>query len=395
MRDLRAERPFRYDYVFVAAVVFLTLLGLVTLYSASYLFALNQPWRFGGGGAPLFSNLVACAIMLLLFPILASLKIDALKKEWIIIALVLFTVAINILPFVPFFRKSGFEEGDVMRWIIIRRGGSDWLSFQPSEVMKITLPLYLAYILDKNAERIDSFFYGPLPPAVVTAVFCALVWMQNNFSEVVLVLLVGFAICFVAGIRFRWFVAGAALSIPAGYFLAFRDSGGRWPQRLHSFFNPGQDALGARFQPEMSMDAIRAGGFFGRGIGQGAVKVRLPEVHGDFVFASFAEEFGLLGVFLYLVLIGVFAGIVFCVAWRSGDRFSRLLAFGLAAPIVMQTLLNIAVVANLVPTTGIALPFVSSGGSSLLMTLCASALLANLARRHVLSIDKEARNNDE
>ena len=395
MSLLREERhAFRWDYVLVATVVLLTLVGLVTLYSASYLFALNQPWRFGrGGGTPLFGNIVACVIMIFAFPFLAFVKLDVLKKEWLIIGLVLFTILLNLLPFVPFFQKSNFEPGvDVRRWIIISRGGSDWLSFQPSEMIKVVLPLYLAYILDKNTEKLNRFFYGPLPPAIVTAIFCALVVFQNNFSEVVLIVLISLAVCFVAGIRLRWFTIAAVLIVPIGYRMTFGDVGGRWYQRLDTFFNPGQDMLGTRYQIDMSLDAIRAGGFLGRGIGQGTVKTRIPEVHGDFVFASYAEEFGLLGVFMHLVLIGIFAGITFYVVWQNKDRFSQLLAFGLVAPIVLQTLLNVAVVANVVPTTGIALPFVSSGGSSMLMTLCASALLVNLARRHVLSLDKEGWN---
>jgi len=393
MRSLRKEdQIFRYDYILVAAVILLTLVGLVTLYSASYLFALNQPGRFGsrGGWTPLFGNLVACGIMVFLFPALAFMKIDSLKKEWLIIGLVLFTVFVNLLPFIPFFQKSNFDpDNDVRRWIIFRRGGSDWLSFQPSEIIKVVLPLYLAYILDKNTEKINKFFYGPVPPAIVTGVFCALVVFQNNFSEVVLIAMISLAVCFVAGIRLRWFAIALAFIVPIGHRLTFGDMEGRWFHRIYTFFNPGQDIFGSRYQTDMSMDAIRSGGFFGRGIGQGTLKTRIPEVHGDFVFASFAEEFGLIGVFLHLVLIGIFAGIVFYVVWRSRDRFSQLLAFGLVTPIVMQTLLNVAVVANVVPTTGIALPFVSSGGSSLLMTLCASALLVNLARRHVLSLEKE------
>ena len=385
---MREERQaLRYDYILFAIVVLLTLLGLVTLYSASYLFALNQPWRFARGGAPLASNIVACAIMVVFFPALALVRLDILKKGRFVFALVAFTVFINLLPFVPLFQRSGLEPGGARRWILM--GG---LSFQPSEVIKLALPLYLAYILDKNSERLSHFLYGPLPPAVVTAIFGALVFFQGNYSEVALIALVSFAICFVAGIRLRWFAGAAALLAPFAHILVFGNPEGRLYQRIHSFRNPGTDVLGAGYQIEMSMEAVRAGGFWGRGIGQGSVKTAIPEVHGDFVFASYAEEFGLLGVFLHLALVGLFAGIVFYVVWRGRDRFAQILAFGLVTPIVMQTLLNVAVVANVVPTTGIALPFVSSGGSSLLMTLCASALLVNLARRHALSIDKEGRN---
>jgi cell division protein FtsW len=140
-----------------------------------------------------------------------------------------------------------------------------------------------------------------------------------------------------------------------------------------------------RTQIDFSLEAVKAGGFWGKGIGQGTLKIRMPEVHGDFVFASFVEESGFLGVLLYLALIGVFAGMGSVVAWKSSNRFIQILAFGLVTPIVIQTLLNIAVVVHVIPTTGVPLPFVSSGGSSLLVTLCAAALLVNITRRHIKS----------
>ena len=386
----RAEnRAFRYDYVLLAAVILLTLLGLVTLSSASHLFALNRPARFADGLAPLRSNVMACMIMLLFFPLVVFSRLNMLRDGKVIFALVAFTVFLNILPFLPAFQRGGSDQGLVVkRWIILRIAGGAF-SFQPSEAIKVVLPLYLAFILDKNSGRIGSFFYGPLPPAIVTAVFAALAYFQDNYSEVVLIAVVGIVVCFIAGIRYGWFVLSAGVVGGFLYMVTFGNPDGRWYRRISTFLNPGQDRLGATFQTDMSREAIRSGGFTGSGIGQGTVKTRIPEVHGDFVFASFAEETGLLGVFMHLALIGVFAGIVFYVVWQSGNRFRRLLAFGLVTPIVLQTLLNVAVVANVIPTTGVALPFVSSGGSSLLMTLLASAILVNIARRHVLSLDRE------
>ena len=394
MSLLRERRAFRWDYILVAVVILLTLVGLVTLYSASYLFALNQPWRFGsrGGWTPIYSNFVVVVIMLALFPILALVNLDLFKRRWVVFGLVMATIVLNLLPFVPFLRHSGFApDANVMRWIIIRTGNGGFVSFQPSELIKFVLPLYLAYILDKNGDRLNKFPHGPLPPALVTGVFCLLMYLQNNFSEMVLIVLISLAVCFVAGMHRGWFGFAAVLAVATGYVLTFGNRDGRWFRRLDMFFNPAQDASGGMTQIDMSLEAIRAGGFLGRGIGQGTLKTRIPEVHGDFVFASFAEEFGLLGVFLHLVLLGAFAGISFYIVSRNRNMFSQLLGFGLVAPIVMQTLLNVAVVANAVPTTGVALPFVSSGGSSLLITLCASALLVNLARRHVLSLDEEDR----
>ena len=374
------------DYLLIAIILLLTLLGLVTLYSASFLFALNQPRRFSSGYAPLIGNLAACGIMLFLFPILSLFKLNWLKNGKMVIFLLGLTFILNLLPFIPFFQKTWHRHGtDAMRWIVLKHGGQDFVSFQPSELIKIILPLYLAYILDKNREKMDLFFYGPVPPAIITFIFFLLVLAQSNFSEAVLITLTSFIICFAAGIRLRWFAAAIAVLTPIFWLLISSNKEGRWYQRISSFLSKEPDPAGAGYQIMQSIDAIKSGGFWGKGIGQGLLKTRMPEVHGDFVFASYAEESGFIGVAFYLALIGLFAWIGYLTAWRSRDRFSQIFAFGLVTSIVVQTLLNIAVVVNLIPTTGIPLPFVSSGGSSLLITLIASALLVNMARQNIHS----------
>ena len=391
MGSLGRERGvFRYDYCLVAVVLLLTLLGLVTLYSASYLFALNQPDRFRSGLTPITSNLISLGIMVILFPILMMIRLDWLNKGWVIFGLLAFTVALNLLPFFPVFQRTTHRPGiDAMRWIVIKGGGRDLLSFQPSELIKVVLPLYLAYILDKNKNRLGSFFYGPLPPACWTGFFCFLTLCQSNFSEAVLIAASSFVICFISGIRLRWFGIAVVLLTVASLFLIYGDRDGRWYNRIANFGKQSLDPDDSGYQIILSVDAIKSGGFWGKGIGQGTVKTRMPEVHGDFVFASYAEESGFLGVLLYLFLIGVYGFIGYFVALRSKNFFAQILAFGLVTPVVAQTIMNIAVVADMIPTTGVPLPFVSSGGSSLLMTLVSAALLVNATRRHIVSEDRE------
>jgi cell division protein FtsW len=371
-------------------VLLLTLLGLVVLYSASYLFALNQPYRFKSfisrffpaitsGWVPLVSNIIACTIMLVVFPFLALIRLEWLKNGKVIFVLVLFTSVVNLLPLLF---SGGSGAG---RWIISR---SALLSFQPSELIKVVLPLYMAYILDKNNDKLTDPKYGPLPPALLTFVFCALVFAQSNLSDVILILATGVIICFVAGIRMGWFLPLLGL-IPLGIWYITSNKEGRWYRRIASHFSTEMDPHGEHHQIMESMEAIQSGGFWGKGIGQGTMKISIPEVHGDFVFAAFAEETGFLGVLFYVLLIGVFAFISYRVASLTKNRFNRLLAFGLVTPIVLQSLVNVAVVAKLVVSTGVPLPFVSSGGSSLLVTLASSALLVNICRRYVLSEDME------
>jgi cell division protein FtsW len=330
------------------------------------------------------SNIVAILIMILLFPILTMVNLEWFKKGWVVFFILFFTIIINMLPFFAFFQKANHRPGvDAMRWIFLKLPGQT-LSFQPSELIKVALPLYLAYILDKNHDRLNNFFYGPLPPVVVTGIFCFLVLRQSNFSEAALIALISLVICFVSGIRLRWFAVVLALMMLVGYQLVFGDPEGRWYERMQNFISKAPDQYGEKYQSDLSLEAVKAGGFWGKGIGQGTLKVRMPEVHGDFVFASYVEESGFLGVLFYIVLLGFFAWTGFKVAWKSDDRYYQLLAFGLVSSVVIQTLLNIAVVAKIVPTTGIPLPFVSSGGSSLLATLIGAALLVNTARHYVL-----------
>jgi cell division protein FtsW len=365
-----------------AAILLLMLLGLVILYSASFLFASNQPSRFDSGWAPMSSNIIAILIMILLFPILTMVDLELFKKGWMVFFILLITIILNMLPFFQFFQKANHRPGvDAMRWIFLKFGQKS-LSFQPSELIKVALPLYLAYILDKNRDRLNNFFYGPLPPVVVTGIFCLLVLRQSNFSEAALIALISMVICFVSGIKLRWFAVVLALMILVGYQLVFGDPEGRWYERVQNFVSKAPDQYGEKYQSDLSLEAVKAGGFWGKGIGQGTLKVRMPEVHGDFVFASYVEESGFLGVLFYLLLLGFFAWTGYRVAWRSDDRYYQLLAFGLVSSVVIQTLLNIAVVAKIVPTTGIPLPYVSSGGSSLLETLIGAALLVNIARRY-------------
>jgi len=370
----------RLDYIYIALILLLTLLGLVTLNSASYLTAINQA-RFEDGWAPLLGNLLMCAIMLVGFPFMALMPLKWLQNRKVVIFLLFLTVIVNMIP--PLIsliqhKNSGGQGSSIGRWIVIRTANRDF-SFQPSELIKIMLPLYLAYIFDRNKDRPNSFAYRVFPPAIITALFCGLVLWQSNYSEAVLIFAIGLVICFVAGIHLKWICLGLFLPVPFVYVLITLDKGGRWYERWLDFLSGPND------QVRMSLNAIKEGGFWGKGIGQGTLKTKVPEVHGDFVFASYAEESGLLGIIFFLFLIGAFIYIGYLTAYRSQDRFRQLLAFGLITPIAIQTLVNIAVVVFMIPTTGIPLPFVSSGGSALLATLIASGLLVNLTRNNVKS----------
>ena len=385
MSSLAEERGgARYDYILITTIVLLTLLGLVTLYSASYLFALNQPLRFKRGWTPLAGNLQACMIMvIIIIPIMASLSLEGLKKKGFVVFLVLITFILNCLPFIPFFQKSNHSSGnDAMRWIVLKLDGKDFVSFQPSELIKVALPVYLAYILDKNKEKMHEFSHGFRPPLIVTVAFCTLVFFQKNFSELLFIAMISIIICFVGGVRFRQIVVLIALLFAGSLLMISTDKDQKIKTRFGDFMNGNHG-----YQITQSISAIKSGGFWGKGIGQGTLKTRMPEVHGDFVFASYIEESGFLGLLLYLVCFGFFVCSGYLAAQQNQTRFGQILAFGLVTSLAVQTLINILVVAGGLPVTGIPLPFVSSGGTSLLMTLISAALIVKISRQNIRTGD--------
>jgi cell division protein FtsW len=268
----------------------------------------------------------------------------------------------------------GVERYGASRWIEI---GS--FSYQPSEMVKFVLPLYLAHLLDKKKDNLDNFFSSVLPPVLITGIFFALIYMQNNFSTAVFIVFNAMILFYIAGMRYRYFFAAVAVIIPVATLLVFTKE--HRVRRLVSFIRPEWDPLGAGFQVNASRDAIISGGLLGKGIGEGTRKVAsIPEIHSDFIFSSFAEETGFLGILLFFALFAAFAFLCYRTAWKCENVFGKLLAASLTTMIVSQALLNVAVVSGALPATGIPLPFFSAGGSSLATTLICAGMIANVAR---------------
>jgi cell division protein FtsW len=366
---LNMEKPGRRlysDQVFIACTFLLTGVGLVTLYSSSFAFAdrffnngyyfIGRQLRLGALGAGLF---IAAAFV----------PMKLLRK--MIIPMVFGAMALCVLTFVP---GIGVTKNGAARWISI--GNS---TYQPSELVKLVLPLYLAHIFDKKKEQIDSFARGVLPPAIITSVFFLLIYLQNNFSTALFIAVNGLFIFFMAGVKLRYFFGAAMILFPVSAFLVLSKE--HRLRRFISYIWPDWEPLGAGYQVRSSLKTIGSGGVWGKGIGQGTKKIAsVPEIQSDFIFSSFAEEFGFLGVLLFFMIFAVFAYRGYRAAVRSEDTFKRLLAFGLVTMICSQVLANVAVVSGTMPATGIPLPFFSAGGSSLATTLIMAGLITNVSR---------------
>ena len=267
---------------------------------------------------------------------------------------------------------------------IFSHGATRWLGFrdlrlQPSELAKLTMIMFLARYYSRNLEKTQSFKKGVLPNLAVLAIVAGLILLQKDLGTTVVLLGATFIVFFVAGVRIihlLFLVAGAVLSVLAAIYLEpFR------VKRFFAFIDPWMDPLGDGFQIIQSLMAIGSGGLFGVGFGESKQKFfYLPERHTDFIYAIIGEEWGFIGGFLVIFLFAVFIWRGCKIALSVQDNFGRLLAVGITAIIGFQATLNIAVVTGSVPVTGITLPFISYGGSSLLFSLVGVGILLNISR---------------
>jgi cell division protein FtsW len=363
-----ARARFAPDGQLALAFLLCALAGLAFLFSASQGFALRL-----GRAAEYFAlrqaGFLAAGAALALC--LAALKPETIRKsvKWLIIL----AVAAQLLPYAPL---VGMEKNGARRWIDVLGFG-----LQPSEFLKPALVLYLAHIFaKKEAEgKEGDALNGFLPPLLVTALACAGVFLQNDLSTAVILALTALAVFLAAGVPLRFFLALVSVSAPLA-ILSVMTSEFRL-KRIITYLFPDFDSRGISYQMTAAMRAVRSGGLAGKGLGLGTYKISsIPEVQSDFIFAAIAEEGGLAFIALMMGLYAFISYRSFRVSLVARDAFSRYASFGLAAAIAIQVLVNMAVVAAVVPATGVTLPLVSAGGSSLLATLASAGLILSFSR---------------
>ena len=260
------------------------------------------------------------------------------------------------------------------RWI--RLGG---LSFQPAELAKLAVILFLAYHLERKSDRINEFVPTLFPALMLLGWFAFLIFIQPDLGSAAALCLIGFVLLFVAGVRMRYFAALGLLAIPVLYQAVMGAAYRR--DRIEAFLNPWSDARGSGYQIIQSLIAVGTGGLTGVGLMEGRQKLfYLPYPYSDFIFAVIGEELGLIGAAAVVAGFVLFLWRGVRAAWKAPDAFSRYLAAGLTLEIVLQAFINISVVIGLLPTKGIPLPFISAGGSSLVMTLLSVGLVLNISQ---------------
>jgi cell division protein FtsW len=262
-------------------------------------------------------------------------------------------------------------------------GATRWLNvgplgIQPSELAKILVIVFIAALLERRMERIDEPAYALVPIAGVVGAIVLLVVIEPDLGTAASIVVIAAVMIFSAGISYRYIAALTAMGIPALYFLLQADY--RW-RRVAAFLDPWSDPLGDGYQMIQSMIAVGVGGVFGRGLMDGVQKLfYLPEPHNDFIFAVISEELGLIGATVVLACFCVISWRGLRTAMRAPDRFGAFLALGLTTMVAFQAFFNMSVVLGLLPTKGIPLPFVSYGGSSLLINLIGMGILLNVSQ---------------
>lgn len=362
----RASKRVAMDHTLLIVTITLALLGLVMVFSASAVVAGN---RFHDSGYFLKRQLAWLAFGFLLLH-LAS-RIDYVWWKRLSIPLLGLVMVALVLVLVP---SLGVAAKGARRWL---RVGP--ISVQPAELVKLIAVIYLAAYLTKKEDRITVFSSGLLPALIVVGLLSGLVLLEPDLGTVVVMGLVTMGILFLGGARLSHLLALGLCAVPAILALVLGSSYRR--QRLLTFLAPWKDASDAGFQITQSFLAFGSGGPFGVGLGEGKQKLFfLPEAHTDFVLALVGEELGLVGTGAIVLLFALFVVRGFQISVRARVPFGRYLGMGITLLIGVQALVNACVVTGLLPTKGLTLPFVSYGGSSLVVNLLGVGILLNISR---------------
>ena len=266
------------------------------------------------------------------------------------------------------------EVNGAKRWLQL-----EGVSFQPSELAKLAAVIFTAAVLERRMHRITDLTYALLPVALMCLVLVGLVVVEPDLGTSAVILLAVTAMVFAAGFQYRYLIVTMAVLVSGAVALIAWSPYRR--ARALAFYDPWTAAQGAGYQIIQSLLAIGSGGLLGRGLMQGVQKLYyLPEPHTDFIYSVAGEEFGLLGTTLMLACFALIAWRGLRIALLAPDRFGSLLALGITLTVTIQALMNISVVTKLMPTKGIPLPFVSNGGSSLVMSMIAIGILLNISQ---------------
>ncbi len=356
------------DICFLSLVLILLTVGLIMLFSASYAYALTY-----------FNNSFHFIIRQACFAVIGIIVMFALSKvnyhwymkfSWLIygISVILLALLLILPPMI-----SGV---DYKRWMVIGP-----ISFQPSEIAKFSIVLLFSVLISKNQTRMKEFKFGIVTLGVLLASVCGLVLFETHLSATVLIFSIGVVLMLVGGAKVSQMLMVGLCAVCAGAGAILTGIVDYGSDRITYWLNPWADATGLGYQTIQSLLAIGSGGLMGRGIGQSRQKyLWVPEPHNDFIFSVTCEELGYIGA---LVIILLFCALVwrgFVISMRAPDKYGSLMALGLTFQVGIQAALNVLVVTNTIPNTGISLPFFSYGGTALLLLLAQMGIVLSISR---------------
>ena len=361
------QRRGSFDLPFAALTLLLLTIGVVMVLSASYARAYYSAATNHNAAYYFMRQLgfalagVGAMYALSLFPMQFYRRMSFL----------VLAAGVGLLALVP---VIGVSQGDAKRWISL-----GFTTFQPSEIAKIGVILYFAALICKFKGRMRTIRYGILPFAGVLLVVVALLVLEPHFSAAIIIIAIGAVMLFLGGVRLYWFVGALIAALAAlGVVMTFFPYAS---SRITTWLDPFANTSGSGYQIVQSLYAIGSGGLFGLGLGQGRQKyLYLPEEHNDFIFPVVCEELGFVGAVAILILFALLIIRGYWLAMHMRDRYSFLVTAGITTLLAIQVFLNVAVVTNLVPCTGISLPFFSYGGTALLIQLAEMGIVLSASR---------------
>ena len=362
------------DYLILVAVMALAAIGILMVFSSSamrgYVIA-EDPFQIVG---PQIQWAVLGIVALLVM-----MRVDYRYLRLVSVPFLAVSVVLLVLVFVP---ELNIVVGGSARWLKI----GPLPAIHPAEIAKLAMIIYLAHWFAKRGTKVRGFWSGTIPFLIILGPIAALVFKEPDLGTTTVITLTGFLMFFLAGanlIHLTTLVGGAAFAAVAVGLRGYQ------MERIRAWLDPWSDAQGAGFHTVQGLLALGAGGLAGRGLGQSLVSV--PNAFNDFIFAEIGQEFGLLGTTLVIALFALLAYSGARVALAAPDTFGALLAAGITGWLCIQAFINIAVVVTLVPITGITLPFLSAGGSSLIVSFAAVGILLSISRE---TIEKGTWNDD-
>ena len=381
------------DLPFLALVMLLTAVGLIMLLSASFASALyNLDPDVDTGGDPMyyFNRQFIFAVMGVVAMFIIT-KIDYQHFRWMSIFVLVGAVVLMLLVFTPLGRSGG----GARRWVNIFG-----IRFQPSEIAKVGVIMFFAArlskrntqigppkkwnrrtLLGRTLERLDNIgFLELVPYGIALVVVLGVIAMQKHMSAMILVIVGAASVLFAAGISLGWFVAAAAIAVPALVFIITQTD--YMTARIEIWQNPLSDLKNGGYQPWQGRIAIGSGGLLGRGLGNSVQKyLFLPEEHNDYIFAIVCEELGMIGAIVIMALFALLIIRGYWLAIHARDRFGTLMIVGITTLTGMQVFFNIGVVTGFLPPTGISLPFFSYGGTALMIQLAEMGMILSISRQ--------------